>query len=170
MRMPWPWLAAGRPDKDAREGLIRRLLLHHPIFIRRGPAGPFFIQRTLMETWRECGWGKCGKRFEPARYNNQHRGPDSKHRRHKAAVFCSNRCRQAAYRWRSASVTSSSGITPQATVTGPHGGLPRGSHEAIEGHLGGHARPAKRPGCRIYMRLTSGSTKKTSRLARPPRS
>jgi hypothetical protein len=53
-----------------------------------------------METWKECGWGKCGKRFEPAKYNNQHRGPDSKHKRHKGAIYCSRGCQQKAYRWR----------------------------------------------------------------------
>ena len=58
-----------------------------------------------METWKECGWGKCGKRFEPERAN-------------RTTAFCSNRCRQAAYRWRSATVTKAVPLaTPQATVT-----------------------------------------------------
>ena len=25
-----------------------------------------------METWKECGWAACSKRFEPGRRNNQH--------------------------------------------------------------------------------------------------
>jgi hypothetical protein len=50
--------------------------------------------------------------------SNQHRRADGS--AHDGAIFCSPKCRQAAYRWRSGSVTKSSGgATTQATVTRP---------------------------------------------------
>ena len=51
-----------------------------------------------METWKECGWAKCSKRFEPGRRSNKYQYPDGKP--HKGAVYCSNRCKQKAYRSR----------------------------------------------------------------------
>jgi hypothetical protein len=55
-------------------------------------------RKLRMETWKECGWGKCGKRFEPARRGNQHHRTDG--RRHEGAIYCSRACRQKAYLWR----------------------------------------------------------------------
>jgi hypothetical protein len=40
-----------------------------------------------METWKECGWAACGKRFEPSKRSNQHRRTDGP--RHGGAIYCS---------------------------------------------------------------------------------
>ena len=64
-----------------------------------------------METWKECGWAGCGKRFEPSRRRNRfQRATDS---RHGDAIYCSPACKQKAYRWRSRAVTES----PKSTNT-----------------------------------------------------
>ena len=71
-----------------------------------------------METWKECGWAPCGKRFEPGRRNNQHLRASGRH--HSGAVYCSRSCQQKAYRWRvEASRKAVSGTTTHATVTRP---------------------------------------------------
>jgi hypothetical protein len=46
----------------------------------------------------KCGWGACGKLFEPNRYSNQHHKPHGRH--HERAIYCSRSCQQKAYRWR----------------------------------------------------------------------
>jgi hypothetical protein len=69
-----------------------------------------------METWKECGWGACGERFEPVRRGNQRRRADGP--RHEGAIYCSNACKQAAYRWRlHASRKTGSHTNTQGTVT-----------------------------------------------------
>jgi hypothetical protein len=69
-----------------------------------------------MDTWIECGWTSCRKRFEPGRRGNQHRRADGP--QHRGAVYCSRACQQKAYRWRlEASQKTCPGTTPQATVT-----------------------------------------------------
>jgi hypothetical protein len=71
-----------------------------------------------VETWKECGWGKCGKRFEPAQRANQHRRGGG--RRHSGAVYCSRACRQKAYLWRlRASQKSSLQASQKPVVTVP---------------------------------------------------
>jgi len=72
----------------------------------------------MMETWKECGWAPCGKRFEPGRRNNQHLRASGRH--HSGAVYCSRSCQQKAYRWRvEASRKAVSGTITHATVTRP---------------------------------------------------
>jgi hypothetical protein len=73
-----------------------------------------------METWIECAWFKCRKRFEPGRRANQFYRADGRH--HGGALYCCNAHRQMAYRFRrdndSASVTKSPAVTTtHATVT-----------------------------------------------------
>jgi hypothetical protein len=69
-----------------------------------------------MDTWKECGWAQCRKRFEPSRRSNQHRHAGGNH--HEGAVYCSRSCQQKAYRWRvQASRKAVSGTTTHATVT-----------------------------------------------------
>jgi hypothetical protein len=72
-----------------------------------------------LETWKECGWGKCGKRFEPARRGNQHRRADGKP--HKGAIYCSGSCKQKAYLWRLQASQKTSGTV---TKPGPHTTVP----------------------------------------------
>ena len=57
----------------------------------------------MMETWKQCGWAPCGKRFEPSRRSNRHQRATAS--RHDDAIYCSRACRQKAYRWRSRAVT-----------------------------------------------------------------
>jgi hypothetical protein len=80
-----------------------------------------------MDSWIECAWFGCRKRFEPARRSNQFRNPDNDP--HEGALYCSRACQQKAYRHRrrgsaivtregAATVTDASGdIGVQATVT-----------------------------------------------------
>jgi hypothetical protein len=76
-----------------------------------------------MDTWKECAWFQCRKRFEPGRRINQHRRAGGEH--HKGALYCSRACQQKAYRLRRgapATVTpivreSPEGINAHATVT-----------------------------------------------------
>ena len=86
-----------------------------------------------MDTWKECAWFKCRKRFEPSRRSNQFRRAGGAH--HDGALYCSRSCQQKAYRLRrdtaSATVTQETaavraealnaekGTTTQATVTRP---------------------------------------------------
>src|SRR5262249_5318059 len=56
-----------------------------------------------METWKECGWAQCRKRFEPTRRSNRYQRQTNA--RHHDAIYCSRACRQKAYRWRSRVVT-----------------------------------------------------------------
>jgi hypothetical protein len=51
-----------------------------------------------MDTWKECAWFKCSKRFEPGRHANQHRNAGG--RQHDGALYCSRSCQQKAYRLR----------------------------------------------------------------------
>src|SRR6516165_5573009 len=67
-----------------------------------------------METWKECAWAGCRKRFEPGRRSNQHQHADGP--RHGGAIYCSHRCRQMAYRWR---VEASQKTTTHGSVTRP---------------------------------------------------
>jgi hypothetical protein len=73
-----------------------------------------------METWKECGCGKCGKRFEPARRTNQHRRGGKPHA---GATYCSRACQQKAYLWRLQAsqkpVVTVPGVIVAATVTSP---------------------------------------------------
>jgi hypothetical protein len=85
------------------------------------------ILETTMDSWRECAWFKCRKRFEPGRRANQHHHANAD--THDGALYCSNPCRQKAYRLRrrarSATVTPAprnsgkvpKGTTHHATVT-----------------------------------------------------
>jgi hypothetical protein len=76
-----------------------------------------------METWIECAWFQCRKRFEPSKYSNQYYRADA--RRHQDALYCSGSCKQKAYRLRRklgdiAPVTQKpEGITVRAPVTRP---------------------------------------------------
>jgi hypothetical protein len=75
-----------------------------------------------LDTWKECAWLKCRKRFEPSRRSNQFRRAGGAH--HDGALYCSRSCQQKAYRLRrdtaSATVTQiGKCTTPQATVTHP---------------------------------------------------
>jgi hypothetical protein len=74
-----------------------------------------------VETWKECGWGNCGKRFEPAQRANQYRRGGG--RRHGGAVYCSRACQQKAYLWRLQAsqkpVVTVPGVIVAATVTSP---------------------------------------------------
>ena len=68
-----------------------------------------------MDTWKECGWAKCRKRFEPRRRSNQYqRGAQ-----HGGAVYCSHRCRQMAYRQRveASQKTTAARRTPSALTS-----------------------------------------------------
>jgi hypothetical protein len=51
-----------------------------------------------MQSWLECGWFSCAKRFEPGRRANRFGRADG--RRHEGALYCSPACRQAVYRFR----------------------------------------------------------------------
>jgi hypothetical protein len=71
-----------------------------------------------METWKECGWAQCRKRFVPTRRSNQHHRANGAH--HEGAVYCSRSCQQKAYRWRlQPSRKDREGTRTQATVTRP---------------------------------------------------
>jgi hypothetical protein len=72
----------------------------------------------IMDTWKECAWFKCRKRFEPSKRSNRFCRADGPS--HEGARFCSPACRQKAYRLRSKPVTKSpEGTTPLRTVTRP---------------------------------------------------
>ena len=72
----------------------------------------------MMETWKQCGWAPCGKRFEPSRRSNRHQRATAS--RHDDAIYCSRACRQKAYRWRSRAVTRTSiKATTRRAVTRP---------------------------------------------------
>jgi hypothetical protein len=105
-----------------------------------------------MDTWIECAWFQCRKRFEPGRRANQHRHAGGEH--HQGALYCSRACQQKAYRLRrnggSATVTralvdaskTTEGTNTHATVT------PAKRTERFQGVVSvknGHARPSKRP-------------------------
>jgi hypothetical protein len=88
--------------------------------------------------WKECGWAGCRKRFKPSRRSNQHQHPRGQ--QHDAAVFCSNACRQKAYRWRlQASRYGCSGTTTHATVTRPEQHIENADKFSTKN---GHARAA----------------------------
>jgi hypothetical protein len=79
-----------------------------------------------MDSWIECAWFQCRKRFEPNRRSNQFRHAGGSH--HAGALYCSRSCQQKAYRQRHATVTPDDGAsvtktpegnTPHATVTRP---------------------------------------------------
>jgi hypothetical protein len=70
-----------------------------------------------MDTWIECAWFQCRKRFEPNRYTNQFYRADGRY--HEGRKYCSRSCQQKAYRLRKDSVTIAEGITTQGTVTRP---------------------------------------------------
>ena len=73
---------------------------------------------AMMETWKECGWAPCGKRFEPSRRSNRHQRATAS--RHDDAIYCSRACRQKAYRWRSRAVTRTAvKATARRAVTRP---------------------------------------------------
>jgi hypothetical protein len=75
-----------------------------------------------MDTWTECAWFNCRKRFEPSRRSNQFHHAGGIH--HAGALYCSPGCKQKAYRFRrdtaDATVTKTpERTTTQATVTRP---------------------------------------------------
>jgi hypothetical protein len=73
-------------------------------------------KKDMTDTWKECGWAPCRKRFEPRRRSNQYRHAGGA--QHGGAVYCSRGCQQKAYRWRlQASQNSAPCTTTQATVT-----------------------------------------------------
>ena len=93
---------------------------------------------AMMETWKECGWAPCGKRFEPGRRNNQHLRASGRH--HSGAVYCSRSCQQKAYRWRvEASRKAVSGTITHATVTRPFQNIENAERFSTKND---HARPA----------------------------
>jgi len=110
---------------------------------------PFLFQQTILgvfvDTWKECAWFKCHKRFEPGRRANQHRNAGG--RQHDGALYCSRSCQQKAYRLRArATVTREApkgapkqreGTTPHATVT-PQKRIKQ--FQGVRGLKNGHAR------------------------------
>ena len=106
-----------------------------------------------MDTWKECAWFKCSKRFEPSRRSNQFQCADGLH--HEGALYCSRSCQQKAYRLRRdterATVTQNEaetvtkcpeGTTPHATVTRPKMNQ---SFQGVKRAKNGHARPDRIP-------------------------
>jgi hypothetical protein len=51
-----------------------------------------------MDTWQQCAWAKCRKPFKPANRSNRYQY--AKGQQHNGAKYCSNACKQAAYRLR----------------------------------------------------------------------
>jgi hypothetical protein len=49
-------------------------------------------------TWKECGWLNCQKQFKPANRSNRYRYGQGQP--HDGAKYCSDACKQAAYRLR----------------------------------------------------------------------
>jgi len=105
------------------------------------------FQGSFMDTWKECAWFKCSKRFEPGRRTNQHRRAGGDH--HQGALYCSRACQQKAYRLRrGATVTpapvdsakTTKGTNAHATVTLKKRNKPFQGVKAVKN---GHARPPK---------------------------
>ena len=70
-----------------------------------------------MDTWTECAWFKCRKRFEPNRYANQYYRADGRH--HEGRRYCSRSCQQKAYRLRRDKCDDCKDTITQGTVTRP---------------------------------------------------
>jgi hypothetical protein len=64
-----------------------------------------------MDTWKECAWFQCRKRFEPSKRSNRFYRADGPH--HEGRTYCSRSCQQKAYRLRRNSRT----VTPEGTDT-----------------------------------------------------
>jgi hypothetical protein len=64
-----------------------------------------------MDSWIECAWFQCRKRFEPGRAQNQFHRAGNK--AHKGARYCCRSCQQKAYRLRRATVTQA----PECSIT-----------------------------------------------------
>jgi hypothetical protein len=75
-----------------------------------------------MTEVKQCAWMPCGEQFTPAIRSGRHQS-GKRHRirrQHDGALYCSNACRQAAYRWRrQRPVTLVEGTDVLSTVTAP---------------------------------------------------
>ncbi len=110
-----------------------------------------------MDTWIECAWFKCRKRFEPGRRASQHYRCGGRH--HKGALYCSRACQQKAYRFRrdtaasdgAATVTQETGTKGPACDFGQESTIPHAtvtptesskSFQGVTGAKNEHPRPA----------------------------
>jgi hypothetical protein len=92
-----------------------------------------------MDTWIECAWFKCRKRFEPSKRSNRFYRADGPS--HEGAVYCSPACKQKAYRLRSRTVTKSpEGTDILRTVTRPKDAAETKQEFSTKN---GHPRPSK---------------------------
>ena len=70
-----------------------------------------------MDTWKECAWFKCRKRFEPSKRSNRFYRADGPH--HEGRLYCSRSCQQRAYRLRNSRTVTPEGTDTLRTVTPP---------------------------------------------------
>lgn len=93
-----------------------------------------------METWIECAWFQCRKRFEPSKRSNRFCRADGPH--HEGRAYCSRSCQQKSYRLRRNSRTVTPGGTDTLrTVTRPSEHVDDKREFSTKN---GHPRPPKR--------------------------